>query len=549
MKRKLDNKDQTLESYLIASGFLGITYVAFFIYMEAWLNMLAPSLFTLSVGYSWLIRIKNRDLASTVLISFLFFAPAFCCFFSGGPYSPLIIWLLPTGLMSAKLLGKDASIKFAMASLSVVVTLFFFKDSIEHWDEFKDEQAKLVLLFLASTSAIVLNAFFGIISAINSDRSYQKIEKLSKVKSSFLASMSHEMRTPLNAIIGISDSIMQSEEKPEVKENIDLIKYSGEMLLNTVNTILEFSKVDSGMIEIKNEKIDFHLLLKKTFQVFENRIKNKGLTFSSVIDQNVPKHILSDYNRIGQVLNNILGNAFKYTDSGDILINVKCRNNIKEKRIIIEVIDTGIGISKEDITKVFLPFERGRLEDNSSYEGTGVGLSTVKEVLSKMGGKISLKSVEGEGTQVKVEFPFNNIIDDEQSKEIDLSNLSNHSILVVEDNVINQKVVEKLLFKLGVTADFANNGQESIELLRSKTYQTIFMDLNMPIMGGLEATRIIREEKLSNDPYIIALTANAFSEDKEKCFAAGMDAFLSKPLSIRSLREALIVNVLEKKAG
>ncbi|MBT7464062.1 MAG: response regulator [Bacteroidetes bacterium] len=375
-------------------------------------------------------------------------------------------------------------------------------------------------------------------------------ESATKAKSMFLANMSHEIRTPMNGIIGMVDIMNQTKLSLEQKEYLGIIETSGESLLTLINDILDFSKIESGQLEF--EHIPFSLLdvLKTTKTLLTYKAESKKLDFQYKLTESVPTNLAGDPVRLKQILINLANNAIKFTKNGHVHINVSLKEENDEFALLLfEVEDTGIGISEENIPKLFQPFSQANITTNRKFGGTGLGLAISKELSRLMSGDIGVRSVEGEGSV----FWFSGKIRKQSKDQINAYNLKNENslnevkkarclkILIAEDNPINQKVAQINLKSLGHEVEIAKNGTECVAMYQKKTYDIILMDIQMPEMDGIEATAKIRGIETSSDSVqripIVALTANALTGDKERFMKAGMDDHLAKPFKPKGLIE------------
>lgn len=371
-----------------------------------------------------------------------------------------------------------------------------------------------------------------------------KAKESEKSKSRFLATMSHEIRTPMNAILSCTNLLLSEKNSPEVKEMLSTIKTSGDSLLVLINDILDFSKIESGKIELENNILNLKLCVKSVIDLLEAKASQDKKSLSLNIASDVPNFINGDVTRLRQVLVNLVGNAVKFTkDKVEIKIESLSQSS-KEVELKFSVIDNGIGVPKEAIGKLFQDFSQVDASTTRKFGGTGLGLAISKGIVDSMQGEIGVVSEEGHGaefyfiikTTIEEDPGISSVVTkyelDESTKNQELN------ILLAEDNSINQLVAKKILKKLGMTADVASNGLEAIELMKFKKYDLILMDQHMPEMDGVEATEKIRAMDIPQ-PIIYALTASAFLEDKERCLSAGMNGFLSKPIILDELKDAI----------
>ncbi|MDF4378544.1 ATP-binding protein [Vibrio parahaemolyticus] len=366
-----------------------------------------------------------------------------------------------------------------------------------------------------------------------------KAERAAKAKSSFLAAMSHELRTPMNGVLGISQLIAEETKEPVTKEHIKVILDSGQHLMTILNDILDFSKVEENKLEL--EKAPFHLeqVLTPVCSAIQPLIDEKSIEL--IVENDVPNNteFTGDCARLRQILFNLAGNAVKFTNEGHVLIRTEL--NSEDKHLLIIVSDTGIGIAPDKQGRVFNSFEQADSSTTRRFGGTGLGLAIVKKLTELMGGSITLKSVEGVGTQFIVTLPIPWNESEKPSPQhtpVQTRSTQNLRILLAEDNRVNALVAKGFCEKLGHAVDVAENGLVAVEKARDNDYDLILMDNHMPEMNGVEATRFIRE-KLGVKTLLFAYTADVFREAHDHFIAAGADHVLTKPLQRESFADAL----------
>lgn len=385
------------------------------------------------------------------------------------------------------------------------------------------------------------------------ERSIEKAVSATNAKSIFLANMSHEIRTPLNGIIGMTDMLRAGNLTSTQKEYLDIIEVSGNNLLSIINDILDFSKIESGQIEIEQVNLNLRNEIKQVIRLLEIKAEKKSIFIRTEIEEALPEYIIGDPLRIKQVLVNLVNNAIKFTEKGGITISVtQVKRGRKNIRVLFRVTDTGIGISGEGMKRLFKSFSQTDISTTRKYGGTGLGLAISKKLVELMSGTIGVESEVDKGStfwfNCKFRLPTDHEMVAEESKDDHGSQKSGKlSILLAEDNRINQKVVSLILAKMGHEVEVAENGVKVLDMLRSKKYDLILMDVQMPEMDGIEATERIRKDEILQDKAvripIIALTANALMGDRERFLEAGMDAYLSKPFKPAELE--VIMNNLD----
>lgn len=373
------------------------------------------------------------------------------------------------------------------------------------------------------------------------EKALAKSEQAATAKSDFLATMSHEIRTPMHGVLGLTDLLLSTDLNDQQKDYLNSLKNCTQTLLAVINDILDFSKIEAGKLSLESIEFEPRALLKNLKTLFEPQITKKGLAFVMDVEEAVPERLIGDPTRFQQVLYNLLSNAIKFTHEGIITLTVTLEPS--SNNLCVSVKDTGEGIAPVAMKRLFKAFSQADSSITRRFGGTGLGLAICDRLVKAMGGDISAISEVGKGSEFVFRIPAQISLETEQARQPTVAlakNLSDLKVLVVEDNPVNQMLVQAMLLKLGIVAVMAQDGLEAVDLVRDKNFDIVLMDVQMPTMDGLRASYYIRSLGDNvKQPYIIALTANAFESDRVGALEAGMNAFLAKPLTFEELQVSL----------
>ncbi len=422
------------------------------------------------------------------------------------------------------------------------------------------DSVMVIQMALALTKKWTLNQktkqYIEELKATNKQLSIAKemAESANEAKSDFLANMSHELRTPMNGVLGMAEIVLQSDLKPKQRESIETIFGSGQALLKILNDILDLSKIEAEKFVIEELEFSLSKVIKRIISLFSVTAESKGLTLTYKIDDSIFDSLKGDPNRLTQILSNLLANALKFSKEGEVNISItKTEEGESDIKLRFDISDQGIGIPEDSITKIFQAFTQADASSTRRYGGTGLGLPIVKNLVELMGGEVGVKSKVGIGSQFCVILPFvkqdsiqleNFSIFEPSKTETNTLPDKDKRLLVVEDDKVNQAIMEGMLDKLGYNVDITSNGIEALNALKKNKYDLIFMDCLMPQMDGFETTKIIREleekQKAESEIPIVAITAKAMKDDRQRCLEIGMNEFITKPILMKDLKQALV---------
>ncbi|MBP9151405.1 MAG: response regulator [Flavobacteriales bacterium] len=375
----------------------------------------------------------------------------------------------------------------------------------------------------------------------------QRAEHLAKTKEEFLANMSHEIRTPMNAIVGVAQLLRDTPLTESQSKYLNAIDFASDNLLNIINDVLDLSKLEANAVVYESRPFSIRNTVNQLSEMFRSKSEEKSVAFNTQIKANTPDTVLGDPTKINQILINLLSNAFKFTKKGEVKLTISSKEMAdKEIELELAVSDTGIGIPEDKFQDVFASFQQAQTNTTRKYGGTGLGLTIVKKLAEGMGGNVDISSELGKGTTFTVNIPVTVLTDaptgeTKEKNTIETERLKGKRALLVEDNELNQMVADQFLTIVGIEVTTVNDGLLAVEAVSKDHFDLILMDIQMPNMDGYEAARQMRKNGLETP--IIAMTAHAFSGEKEKCLAAGMNDYLTKPIK-RDLLHSKIIEIL-----
>jgi signal transduction histidine kinase/CheY-like chemotaxis protein len=563
------------------SNFIGVfcqsfylSYVLMGVFIESpfLVIMALAMLFTGMLGF-WLNKMRWYNMAKSMFITsfsvLLFFI---CNTLNIGSY--FIYFYFPAFIAYTLYYDLEKDLPNALINLSISVSCAIWSFLLPHQyfmaENIDEKYFALVsnLNYFSSFAITIMFVFFAVFHVNKSGRQLvevwqeaerqklelseakQKADSAVLAKSRFLSNMSHEMRTPLNGIVGTVNLMLQEPSLPGQLQNLEVLKYSSEHMLSVVNDVLDFSKIEAGKMELSHDVFNMKNVLDKIYTVFKNQFVSKKVEFSFEVDKELDKFFKGDETRLRQVLTNLIGNAHKFTEKGSVKVRAKLVSSDSDgAEIYFYVQDTGIGMTDEQQQLIFEAFSQGETSTTRRFGGTGLGLTISKKIVNMLGGDLKLTSEPNKGSRfyftIKMPFSQSNAGFVNEKKVSQLQSLKGTKVLVAEDSPVNMTITRKFLERWDVSIDEATNGQEAVELFRKNEYNLLLIDLDMPIMDGYEA--LVEIQKMNRGVPAIAFTAAVLPNMKEHLANKGFNDFLQKPFRPEDLHKKIVLYCHQSK--
>lgn len=552
---------------------VGVLYIVGLL-LRAWFAPVKPLAFSIMIvlgslmtalGYAVGHRHISYRYAANIFLMLMTLSITLMLIYGSGFRGPVTAVLVLVPIYAAFFLGIRQGQMYGLVALSILTLSYmldlwgFQPSNALQMHEFVDAKY-IVFCTIILGSMIVVTAYEGnrdrtekYLGLLNREleRSREQLQISLNTKSSFVANMSHEVRTPLNAILGFVSILKEDINDERKRGQLDEIERAAEILLSIINDVLDASKLESGMVELESKPYEPVAQVRNVIEMLRLQAELAEVTVGLNVKDDVPLKIMGDPVRFSQIIINLVTNAIKFSDGQDVLVELELKNGqADDPRLQVNVIDRGIGMTEEAVARLFQPFVQADASTTRKYGGTGLGLSICKGIVEQMGGNIWVESKLNEGSVFSFSLPLRQFTANQAGPEkrapqpsavasATISAATASSILVAEDNQTNRTIVEAFLARLGHAADYVDTGKQAVAAVQRKHYDVLLMDCHMPELDGFEATRQIIETCGSDRPRIIALTASSSEEDRLRCELAGMDGFIGKPLRLEDLRNAL----------